>query len=171
MKVSPNYGSPVGGVMILDVWAARWQIPASALAELKQAMGVAEPPIKIPAGVSEAATQQRIRLEACKQGKRFWRNNNGATLDETGRMIRFGLANDSAALSKQIKSSDLIGITPHYITAADVGRPIGIFTSIECKRPGWKYRGTPREVAQLAWVNLVLSMGGIAKFATGPEEL
>lgn len=157
--------------MMLDAWAARWQIPAAALAELKQAMGIAEPAIPVPAGVSEAATQQLIRLEACKQGKRLWRNNNGATFDESGRMIRYGLANDSAALSKQIKSSDLIGITPHYVTAADVGRLIGIFTSIEVKRPGWKYKGTDREVAQLAWINLVLSMGGVGKFATGPEGL
>ena len=157
--------------MILDVWAARWQIPTAALAELKQAMGVLEPAIPEPTGVSEAATQQSIRLEACKQGKRLWRNNNGATFDESGRMIRYGLANDSAALSKQIKSSDLIGITPHYVTAADVGRLIGVFTSIEVKRPGWKYKGTPREVAQLAWINLVLSMGGVGKFATGPENI
>ena len=156
--------------MMLDAWAARWQINPAAIADLRASMGVAEPAVPVPTGVSEAATQQRIRLEACKQGKRLWRNNNGATLDETGRMIRFGLANDSAALSKQIKSSDLIGITPHYITAADVGGLVGVFTSIECKRPGWTYKGTPREVAQLAWINLVLSMGGIAKFATGPEE-
>ena len=155
--------------MQLDNWAARWRIPAAALAELRTSMGIAEPAIRVPAGVSEAATQQLIRLEASKRGARLWRNNNGATFDESGRMIRYGLANDSVALSKQIKSSDLIGITPHYVTAADVGRIIGLFTSIECKRPGWKYKGTPREVAQLAWINLVLSMGGVARFATGPE--
>jgi hypothetical protein len=91
-------------------------------------------------------------------------------MDLDGRMIRFGLANDSPALSKQIKSSDLIGITPYTITAADIGRLIGIFTSIEVKPPGWVYKGTPREVAQLAWINLILSMGGRARFATGPEN-
>ena len=157
--------------MILDVWAARWQISPAALAELKQAMGVLEPAIPEPTGISEAATQQRIRLTTCKQGKRLWRNNRGAAVDEYGNFVRYGLCNDSKELDKQIKSSDLIGISPHYITAADVGSLVGIFTSIECKRPGWKYKGTPREVAQLAWINLVLSMGGVAKFATGPENI
>lgn len=156
--------------MTLHQWAVRWRIPPAALADLQQLMGVAEPAIPSVPGVSEAAAQQLIRLDESRKGNRLWRNNNGATLDETGRMIRFGLANDSAALSKQIKSSDLIGITPHCVTAADIGRLIGVFTSIEVKRSNWVYKGTPREVAQLAWISLILSMGGIARFDTGPKE-
>jgi hypothetical protein len=83
------------------------------------------------------------------------------------RMVRYGLANDSAALSKCLKSSDLIGITPHTVSAYDVGRLLGIFTSIEVKRPGWKYRGTEREQAQHAWLQLIISLGGIGRFSTG----
>ena len=155
--------------MLLDEWAARWAIPSAAIADLRASMGVAEPPIGTYSEQSETAAQQQIRLAESRKGNRVWRNNRGAAYDETGRFIRYGLANDSKAMDKKIKSSDLIGVTPYTITAADVGRLVGIFTSIEVKRPGWVYKGTPREVAQLAWNNLILSMGGIARFSTGPE--
>ena len=158
--------------MTLSDWAARWGLSDVALTELRGLMGVELPPVVVdaPAG-SETGAQQRIRLKASEQGRRLWRNNNGATKDETGRLIRYGLANDSATVNKRIKSSDLIGITPRVITLADVGKTLGIFTSIEVKRPGWGYRGTDREAAQLRWIQLVVSLGGIGKFATGPEDL
>lgn len=156
--------------MILSEWARRWQIPQQAIEELRAGMGLCE---QIPelVGQSEAAAQQRIKLQAPQHGARLWRNNNGATFDQTGRMIRYGLANDTKALSEKIKSSDLIGITPYTILPIDVGAIIGIFTSIEVKKPGWKYTGTPREQAQLAWVNLIISLGGRGQFATGPENV
>lgn len=153
--------------MQLSEWAARWNIPPAALADLKRSMGVAEPPVVRVPGVSEAAAQQAIRLEAPRLGLRLWRNNNGATLDESGRMIRFGLANDSVAMSRAMKSSDLIGITPRHIG----GETVGVFTSVEVKRPGWRYAGTVREQAQLKWIQLIISLGGRAQFATGPEDL
>jgi hypothetical protein len=156
---------------MLNQWAARWQIPPAALVELRALMGMAEEPPPDVAGLSEAAVQQQVRLEASRRGLRLWRNNNGATFDESGRMIRYGLANDSAALSKRIKSSDLIGITPHVILAMDVGRTVGVFTSYEVKRSGWRYAGTAREVAQAAWISLVVSLGGIAKFISRREDL
>jgi hypothetical protein len=59
-----------------------------------------------------------------------------------------------------IKSSDLIGIGPG-----------GQFISLECKKPGWRYRGTAREMAQLKWHQLIISMGGLAQFVTGKEDL
>ena len=156
----------------LNEWAARWGVGAEALEDLRRMMGTASPPVILDgAPLSEAASQQQIRLEAPKQGVRLWRNNNGATMDETGRLIRYGLANDSAAMSRSIKSSDLIGITPTIITQVHVGQTVGIFTSIEVKRPGWVYKGTPREAAQLKWINLVLSFGGRAQFATGPGDV
>jgi hypothetical protein len=157
--------------MMLSDWAARWQIPPEALHELRGAMGMAETVPQDVAGISEAAVQQQVRLDASKRGLRLWRNNNGATMDESGRMIRFGLANDSPALSKKIKSSDLIGITPHVVTPADVGRTLGVFTSYEVKRSGWRYTGTAREVAQAAWISLVVSLGGVAKFISRREDL
>ena len=90
---------------------------------------------------------------------------------EPGGDVRFGLGNDSAQRNRIFKSSDLIGITRRVITQADVGKTIGIFTSIEVKRPGWKYTGTPTEVAQKAWLDAVETWGGLATFATGPEDV
>jgi hypothetical protein len=158
--------------VILERWAARWQLPPQALEELRAVMGVEEPPIAPLDGMSEAAVQQQVRLEASKRGARLWRNNNGAATDAgSGRVIRYGLANDSAALSKKLKSSDLIGITPHTVRPEDIGRRLGVFTSYEVKRSGWKYAATAREVAQAAWIALVVSLGGIAKFVNKPEDL
>ena len=156
--------------MILDKWAARWHIPPHALAELKAAMGIYPAPVTV-AGISEAAVQQRIRLEAGKHGVALFRNNNGACMDEDGRLIRYGLGNDSKAMNDKLKSSDLIGIMPHVVTVQDVGSTIGIFTSIEVKRAGWAFRGNNREQAQLAWIQLVKKLGGRAQFATSPEEV
>lgn len=157
--------------MILDTWAARWHIPPAALVELKASMGIHESPVTA-AGLSEAAVQQQIRLEAGRRGVALFRNNNGACMDEeTNRLIRYGLANDSKAMNEKLKSHDLIGITPHIVTVADVGCTLGLFTSIETKRAGWKYTGTDREKAQLAWSKLVIKLGGRAMFATSPEEV
>jgi len=156
--------------MILDKWALRWHIPSHALAELKATMGIHPTPVNV-AGISEAAVQQQIRLEAGKHGVALFRNNNGACMDEGGRLIRYGLANDSAAMNKSLKSHDLIGVTPYLVTVRDVGHTVGIFTSVEVKRAGWKFTGTVREKAQLAWSNLIIKLGGRAQFATSPEEV
>lgn len=159
--------------MTLTMWAAKWGIPPAALQDLQQQLGLIEPPVAVRdlPPLSEAAVQQQVRLKASKLGMRLWRNNNGAAYDQDGRMIRYGLANDSAALSKQIKSHDLIGITPHVVTQADVGGTLGIFTSLEVKRSDWKYKGTEREVAQRRWLEVIISFGGISKFIKDAGEL
>lgn len=152
--------------MILSEWAKRWGINPAAILELMRLIGVGgEPPVS--RGNTEAVNQQKIRMEACKRGARLFRNNVGVLYDERGRPVRFGLANDSASMNKQIKSSDLIGLTPHRVTLEDVGKTVGIFTSIEAKRDNWKYTGTAREVAQYKWIKLIISLGGIAKFSKG----
>jgi len=120
---------------------------------------------------TEAQAQQAIRLAAPKHGVTLWRNNSGATQDETGRQIRFGLGNDSAKVNKLIKSHDLIGITPVVITLDMVGQTVGVFTSVEVKRPGWVYTGTEREQAQKRWGDLINKLGGKACFACGPDEV
>jgi len=114
---------------------------------------------------SEQAVQQAIRLAAPRHSCILWRNNNGACQTVDGRQIRYGLANDSHQINAEIKSSDLIGITRQVITPDMVGQTIGVFTSIEVKRGGWKYTGTPREVAQNKWLAMVQSHGGVARFA------
>jgi len=110
--------------------------------------------------MSEAAVQAEVRLKAAKLGILLFRNNSGAFQDDSGRWCRFGLANDSSAMNKVCKSSDLVGIGPG-----------GIFHAYEVKHPSWRYTGTPREVAQKAFLDLVIARGGIAKFITSPEDL
>jgi len=161
---------PVG----LAGWMIRHGVSAAAMAELAQLTGLdgAPPAPDLPRSQSsEAYTQSLIRLEAPRAGVHLWRNNVGALRDDTGRVVRYGLANDSAALNAKLKSGDLIGWRPVTITPGHVGTVIAQFVSRECKPPGWRYAGTPREVAQNQWAMLVNSHGGDAKFATGPGSL
>jgi|SRR5579863_1904676 len=155
--------------MLLDNWAKRWNIPAAALADLKNTMGV--PSYDLPAhkeATNETETQKNIRLKAAERGWRLWRNNVGAGYMSDRSFVRFGLCNDSKALNDQIKSSDLIGIKPVIITAADIGKTLGVFLSREVKVPNWKFSAKDaRSKAQLAWIQLINSLGGDAAFTTG----
>ena len=143
-------------------WAKRWGVPPMAVSELP---AVLAPDVELSEGRSEGAVQTRIRLEASRKGMRLFRNNVGATYAEDGSFIRYGLANDSEKLNKVLKSSDLIGIRPVAVTEAHVGRTIGQFVAREVKAEGWKYSGTAREEAQLAFLAMIASMGGDARFA------
>ena len=107
----------------------------------------------------EADVQNLIRLEAAQFGLILWRNNSGVLRDASGRPVRFGLGNDSSAVNKKIKSSDLIGLWQ------------GRFVAIECKPTGWKYCGNSREIAQFNYIKLVRKHGGIACFATSWEDV
>lgn len=153
--------------MMLEHWAAKHGVSTAALAELRQLMvATGTDPLPI-AGVSEAAVQNQVRLEASKLGLRLWRNNVGVLTDERGVPVRYGLANDTPAMNKTIKSADLIGIRPILIQPHHVGTVIGQFVSREVKRVGWVYRGNAHEAAQLKWAELVNGLGGDATFAAG----
>lgn len=141
--------------MNLVEWANRWGIPYEAINELREGFGMLH--LKPPEGLTtEAAVSKHVRLIARRQGIFLWRNNVGAGQDENGNFFRYGLANDSKQMNEKIKSSDLIGIGPD-----------GRFIARECKKPGWQYSGTPREVAQAAFIQLINANGGDAKFTTG----
>lgn len=157
---------------MLNEWALRWGIPYAAMQDLRQRFGALDPytPTAVP-GRSEGAISSLARVEASRQGARLWRNNVGVLPDATGRPVRYGLANDSPAVNKAIKSGDLIGIRPVLITPAHLGHTIGQFMSIECKAEGWRFTGTPREEAQQAWAALVVSLGGVARFVSDPGAL
>ena len=152
-------------------WAARWGIPVEAVNELRALMIPDDNYTDSGSATSETALQQQIRIVSSQQGKRLWRNNRGAVTTDDGRHIRYGLCNDSVAMNKVIKSHDLIGITPIIIQPEHIGQLVGVFTSLEVKKPSWKYKGTKHELAQAAWGNLVISMGGIAKFINRIEDL
>lgn len=157
--------------MTLHQWAIKWGVPMAAVEDLRREFGSIDTDPKANEGESETAVQNKVRLEASRKGLRLWRNNNGATTDENGNFIRYGLANDSKQLNDKIKSSDLIGIRPVLITPAHVGQVIGQFVAREVKPGSWSYSGIPREVAQLKFLELVASFGGDAAFATDEGTL
>lgn len=154
----------------LTTWAARWGVPLEALQDMKTQIGLLTPTDPAPmAGASETAVQTRARLAASERGGRLWRNNSGAYRDESGRLVRYGLANDSAQMNAVVKSSDLIGLDPVLITPDHVGQTLGVFVAEECKPVGWQYSGTDRERAQLAFGQLILSLGGRFRFVSTLE--
>lgn len=147
---------------VLTEWAAAHRIPPMVLNDLIGRLTVADY-APAEAGRSEAAIQADIRLAAAKRGDLvLWRNNSGALTDDSGRLIRFGLGNDSAQANKRLKSADLIGIH----------RGSGRFVSIEVKRPGWKHSdASERDRAQAAWAATVAAMGGVALRVTSAESI
>ncbi len=158
--------------MILNQWASRWNIPPEAVEDLRRQMGVVPDTLgAAPDDTSEAAIQNLVRLEASSKGLRVWRNNVGVLMDERGIPVRYGLANDSKQMNTHIKSSDLIGIRPVRILPCMVGSVIGQFVAREVKRANWKYTGTARELAQLRYLELVVSLGGDGAFANSEGSL
>lgn len=120
---------------------------------------------------SEDEVQQRIRLEAPKHNVTLLRNNSGAFTDASGRTVRFGLGNDSKQINERFKSSDLIGITPVLITPDMVGKVIGVFTAVECKKEEWKFKGyEKREQGQKNFIDFVIARGGLAGFANSVDS-
>lgn len=116
--------------------------------------------------VTETDIQTMIRLRASQLGMTTWRNNRGAFQDKTGRWIRYGLANDSTAVARELASADLIGVRPMLVGLEHVGTLIGVFTSIEVKRPGERL-----EVPQEKWLQLVQRLGGDARVVTSADDL
>jgi len=156
-------------------WAARWP---QAAAELQETIGAMPWKTGVEnTGKSEAWAQQNTRFTIGHAGAFSWRNNVLATpskcpkCNAKQRPIRCGLANDSTELNDEIKSSDLILAIPRLITPEMVGTTMAQFGSVECKKPGWKYTGKEQEPAQAAWLALVASFGGYARFSTGDIQL
>jgi hypothetical protein len=125
-------------------------------------------------GESEGAAQAAVRLEAAQKGVRLYRNNVGSLKDERGVPVRYGLANESAAMNKLLKSSDLVGWRRRVIMPWEVpetGLLIGQTVLREMKAPGWTYSGTEREEAQRRFLLLGAADGCDAQFCTGSGTL
>lgn len=158
-----------------EAWALHYP---QAAADLQRLFGALPWPVPEEAeGKSEAWAQQQARLSVAQRGALSFRNNVGATpakcpeCNAKQRPVRYGLANDSARLNKEIKSGDLILAIPRQITAPMVGSCILQFGTAECKRPGWTYTGKDQEPGQLAWNSLIARHGGYATFTTGAVTL
>lgn len=157
--------------MTLEQWAAKWHIHPAALGDLRaELVRSTYTPVE-QLGESETAVQTRIRLEGSRLGIPMWRNNTGVAVDNMGVPVRYGLANDSPALNKVLKSSDLIGIRPVMVTHLHVGLTIGQFVAREAKHANWGYKGNEHEVAQRNFIELITGLGGDAKFASGVGTL
>jgi len=154
-------------------WAIRHGVSMQAIHELQALFGMhgdGHMPTRVT-GTSEEAVASVLRLEAARKGVRLWRNNVGALLDQSGRPVRYGLANESSKLNEKLKSADYIGWRSVLIGPQHVGSLFALFTSRETKEVGWHYTGTDREKAQLAWAQLVTAGGGDASFCTGEGTL
>ena len=158
---------------LLKDWADRWSVPDHVVDDLRKTLlGVDARPGSVDLGISEAAVQSQARVIASQVGMRLWRNNVGVLPHpDTGTPIRFGLANDSPAVNKVLKSGDLIGVRPFRIEQHHVGGTVGQFVSFEVKHAGWRYTGTEREKAQESWAALVTSLGGLARFISDPTAV
>jgi len=154
---------------IIEEWALVWKLPAYMLHDLNERIRAATLSPEGTAAMSEAGVSSRIRVAEAEAGNRLWRNNVGAITTDDGRHLRYGLCNESAKINKYIKSSDFIGIRQRLISPDDVGTTIGQFYAIEVKHANWRYIGDEHEQAQLAFLELVNSLGGIGKFTTGEE--
>lgn len=161
--------------MMLHDWALAWHIPYDALADLQRRMALIGDDVvaKPKRGESEAAVQAAVMLEAPTRGVLLFRNNVGVLKREDGVPVRFGLANQTPAQNKVIKSADLIGIRRRNVAQlhADGVEFVGQFVSREVKEYGWRFTGTDREIAQQAWLDLILAHGGDAAFAPGVGTL
>lgn len=152
----------------LTQWAARHSITPAALADLLAVMGVDHAPPVTEGNTKEGYVQSVVRLEAPKHGVWLTRNNVGALPDANGRPVRYGLANESHDQNLGMKSADLVGIRRRLITPEMVGTTLGQFVAREVKHAGWVWgEDKDREPAQLAFLNLVTSYGGDARFVTG----
>lgn len=121
-------------------WAAAYPQAARAL------RAITLPPPPPPGQGSEQRVQSAVRLEAARKGYKLFRNNKGSLLDSRGVPVRFGLANDSKAVSDTWASADLIGWSP-----------TGQFVSVELKAEGGRV-----SKAQENWAALVRAGGGMA---------
>lgn len=153
--------------MLIQRWGNRWGIPPEAIAELILEMRGLDPAVAPRKVATEQDVGALVRVEMSKLGGRLWRNNVGAAHGLNGHFIRYGLANETAEMNAQLKSSDYIGLRPVEITGGMVGLTIGQFVARETKAPGWSFRGTEREIAQEKFISLVNALGGDAAFASG----
>ncbi|RUW55636.1 hypothetical protein EOA32_01045 [Mesorhizobium sp. M1A.F.Ca.ET.072.01.1.1] len=122
--------------------------------------------------MNEEAVTSHVRLAYADIGP-LWRNNVGVLKDQRGVPVRFGLANESANMNREIKSSDWIGITPVTAYLQSCGWvTLGVFTALEMKKTDWQFKpGDPHTDAQAKFHALVREAGGFAGFVTKPEDI
>ena len=119
---------------------------------------------------SEYDVSQDIYLLSPKHNMRLYRNNYGALLDATGRLVRYGLGHVSKIVNRKRRSVDYVGFKTIEIKPHHVGSKLAIFTAIEVKKEDWNFKGTDKEKAQLYFIDEVIKGGGIAGFVSNIES-
>jgi len=159
----------------IDEWARAWGVDSRAVDDLKLLMGLHQmdvPKLSDDLPGSESRQQSLVRIEAANKRVRLFRNNSGAFKDDDGRVVRYGLANESRQTNEVLKSPDLIGWRPKLIEPQHVGMTFGLCTMREIKHEGWTFNPNDRhEAAQLNFLKLAIADGCDAAFATGTGTL
>ncbi len=120
--------------------------------------------------MAELALRHQVQLALSRLGARLFRVNTGQAW--VGKRVMSPAGNtvvlsDARPMRMGLTTggSDLIGWTPHTITAADVGRRVAIFTAIELKTGR---AGLSRE--QAVFLDAVCLAGGLAGVARSVED-
>ena len=100
----------------------------------------------------------RLRLSEMRAGI-FLRYQVGTFLTMDGRPVKIG----------EPGVSDLIGITPHVITQADVGRTVGIFTALETKQVK-DSTSKDRKASQGNFLRRINVLGGLGAIVRSVED-
>lgn len=108
---------------------------------------------------SESQVQRAIRKRTSEMGIPMLRYQVGTFIAPDGSMVKVG----------EPGVSDLIGMIPHTITEADVGRTVAVFAAMEIKKPGGRTARSRRE-AQGAFLRMVNRNGGLGAIVKSPEE-
>lgn len=121
-----------------------------------------------PFGDSENDTSQEMLINIRHYNVILMRNNNGACMDETGRLVRYGLGNVSK--NQEFTSSDYVGIRRVLITQEMVGTVIGQFAAVEMKKRDWNplKKLDAHEEKQNMFLQWVKNNGGFAEFIHDP---
>ena len=109
--------------------------------------------------MSESTVQRAIRVRLAQLKMPFLRYQVGTFITPQGGMIHIG----------EKGLSDLIGITPHVVTQADVGKTIGVFTALEVKQKG-SSTAKDRKENQGAFLRTVNRLGGLGAIVKSPED-
>lgn len=155
----------------VTAWAKKHNVSKEALEDLYQML---VPPVNVSSNDprSESHVDSLVMLEASQKDVVLFRNNVGACKDERGRLIRYGLANESKKMNEKIKSSDRIGWRRVLITQDMVGHTIGQFVMREIKKSAWTGKTLSKhEQAQADFMLMGLLAGCDASFANGPGTL
>lgn len=89
---------------------------------------------------------------------------DGSALVMSARPISLGFSLSDG--KPVVGTSDLVGWTSVLVTASMVGQRVAVFTAIECK----KSTGGVKSDAQRTFLSNVIKAGGIAGFASSPDD-